>query len=31
MCAVDTTEYAIIGLAIETGCDALKLATDAIQ
>ena len=29
--AADATEYALIGLGIETGCDALKMATDAIQ
>ena len=27
----DATEYVMIGLTIETGCDTLKLATDAIQ
>ena len=29
--AADATEYFLIGLGIETGCDALKMATDAIQ
>ena len=29
---VGATEYAVIGLAVETtGCDALKLAIDAMQ
>ena len=29
---VDTTEYAVIGLAVETtGCDPLKLAIEAMQ
>ena len=29
---VDTTEYAVIGLAVETtGCDPLKLAIAAMQ
>ena len=29
--AADATEYVLIGLGIETGCDVVKMATDAIQ